>query len=386
MGFILKKMIIKIIFFLIFFSKSVFSEEFFEINTKDVFSFSNFFLVNKNNDFILDTSKIENDLSLPNLNIDLDDHNSIDLICELNSPTTFFFEINEDSNKIFFKNNEKFIINEIYNSYDPLPEEQFYNYLLFNAHPQKNTYFIKKNLLYVFVYDFKKLNLSNYSSNLDFKDIFPSPISDCKKIISYENNSKFFKFLEVHGKYKPLSPNYSNKLNYFNNLKSPINLKYFKCSIIQKFNLSYSFKFSTNNDCYIQVNSFVFFIYNFIFNDYFKKQNNLYVRNLDLSITYIFLITIIWIIFLYVLRDPIKRSSIYVYINVIKKTYPALDLYSILNLTNINKYNYIKKIFYYFGIIIFLAICYAIKFYIFLDAVIIIFLIFIVYNTFKKIR
>ena len=96
-------MIIKIIFFLIFFSKLVFSEEIFEINTKDIFSFSDFFLVNKNNDFILDTSKIENDLSLPNLNIDLDDHNSIDLICELNSPTTFFFEINNDSNKIFLK-------------------------------------------------------------------------------------------------------------------------------------------------------------------------------------------------------------------------------------------------------------------------------------------
>lgn len=385
MGFILKKMIIKIIFFLIFFSKLVFSEEIYEINTKDFFSFSDFFQVNKSNNFILDSSKIENDLSLPNLNIDLDDHNSIDLICELNSPTTFFFEINKDSNKIFFKNNEKFIINEINNSYDPLPIEQFYNYLLFNVHPQKNTYFFNQDLLYIFVYDYKKLNLSNYSSNLNFKDISPSPISNCKKIISYENNNKFFKFLEVNGKYKPLSPNYSNKLNYFNNLKSPINTKYFKCNIIQKFNFSNSFKFSTNNDCYIQVNSFVFFIYNFIFNDYFKKQNNLYVRNLDLSITLYFLITIIWIIYLYVLRDPILKFLNYIYV-YIKKIYPALDLYSTLDLTNINKNNYIKKIFYYFVIIITLTICYAIKFYIFLDAVIIIFLIFIVYSTFKKIR
>ena len=110
----------------------------------------------------------------------------------------------------------------------------------------------------------------------------------------------------------------------------------------------------------------------------------MYVRNLDLSITSIFLITIICI-FLYVLRDPILKLLNYRYV-YIKKIYPALDLYSTLDLTNINKNNYIKKIFYYFVIIITLTICYANKFYIFLDAVIIIFLIFIVYSTFKKIR
>ena len=373
-------MIGNIFIFILLFTNLLFSKNIIELKSKKEFSFNDSFLVHEKENYLLDLSKINNNLIFQNSNIDLDDHNSVELICEIDNPVTIFFDLKKNNKNIFFKNNEKTIINKINQQEEQLSIEEFYKYRLFKVHPLKDSFYLKNNSLYVFINDYKKINSYTYSTNLNFIDIYPPALSDCNKFISYEFDNKFIKLLEINNNFKPLSANFNSSNNHFNDLKSPINLKYFECNIIKSFNIKNSLKLKSDNNCYLYVNSILFYLYNFVFESYFIKQNDLYLRNQKLNFSFIFLLMMFYISFLYVFKSQILK--IY---NIIGSKLVSTNFYSTLDLSNINHQNYMKKIIYYSIILIILTLSFAIKFYIFLDFLIFVFLFLLFYNVFKKI-